>query len=274
MSEAASHGLGSPETDLKDFLLTDIVESIPLRIVVFSGKGGVGKTTVAVNLAHALGQSGRTVGLLDADITGPNVLQMMGINEAARGTGERILPHEKGGVRVISLASMLPANAPVIMRGPMRSKVIEQLLTETEWADTDTLVVDLPPGTGDEVLTIAQRMAPQIGVIVSTPQAVARSDAGRAVGFAKKLQIPRIEMIENMSGFVCPHCGQAIDLFGEGNGPALASQHGVGFLGALPIDPQAPTDGDTGCLIMRDRPESPVAKGIAAFAGRLLESES
>jgi ATP-binding protein involved in chromosome partitioning len=256
-------------SDVQGLLFDDVVSKIPRRLVVFSGKGGVGKTTVAVNLAYALASADRHVGLLDADITGPNVLQMAGVQEAARGTGTRILPHEKRGVRIVSLASMLPQGAPVIWRGPMRSKVIEQFLTETEWKDVDTLVVDLPPGTGDEVLTISQRIAPQIAVIVTTPQEVARMDARRAVNFARKLNIPHIGIVENMSGFSCPHCGQEIALFGSGASVHDAEALGVDHYGTLPMDAEAPREGDAGTPNVLARPDSPLSQSMQAIAALL-----
>ena len=216
------------------------------RIVVFSGKGGVGKTTVAVNLACVLAQRAMRVGLLDADITGPNVLQMMGIREAPRHDANGLLPHERHGVQTVSLASMLSPEAAVIWRGPMRSKAIQQLLNDTDWGDLDLLIVDLPPGTGDEALTIAQEASPQLAIVVTTPQEVALLDARRAITFARKLEIPLIGIVENMSGFVCPSCGTRIDLFGKDGGLLEAKRQGIEFLGAVPIDPAARKAGDSG----------------------------
>jgi len=251
--------------------LSPIVDRIPVRIVVFSGKGGVGKTTVAVNLSYALASRGLAVGLLDADITGPNVPKMTGIDEPPRATGDRLLPHEREGIAVVSLASMLPPDAPVIWRGPMRSKALEQLLDETEWGDLDLLVIDLPPGTGDEVLTIAQRTAPQIALVVTTPQEVALLDARRAINFARKLSIPTVGIVENMSGFVCPHCGKPIDLFGTGGGEREATRQGVSFLGAVPIDPATREAGDRGRPPVLDDPPGPTATAFRAVASRVSE---
>jgi ATP-binding protein involved in chromosome partitioning len=256
------------ETDLR---FPGIVENIPLRIVVFSGKGGVGKTTVAVNLAYALVREGRRAGLLDADITGPNVLQMTGVTEPSRGTGDHILPHEQHGLKIVSLASMLPPGAPVIWRGPMRSKVIEQFLTETQWGDLDVLIVDLPPGTGDEILTISQRIAPQVAVVVTTPQEVARMDARRAVGFAQKLQIPHIGLVENMSGFTCPHCGEAIPLFGAGTTEYEARTLGVEHYGAIPMDVEAPGESDAGTPHVLRRPDGPMSAAITQIIQKIVQ---
>ena len=255
-----------PDQEQAERQLQQTLERIGYRIVVFSGKGGVGKTTVAVNLACSLALGGIRVGLLDADITGPNVPQMIGIDEPPRADGERLLPHERFGVRVVSLASMLPAGAPVIWRGPMRSKALEQLLGETDWGNLDVLIADLPPGTGDEVLTIAQRTSPQMAIVVTTPQEVALLDARRAIGFARKLDVPRIGIVENMSGLVCPHCGDTIDLFGVGGGRREASAQRVEFLGSVPIDQAAREGGDAGRPVVLAHPASPVATAFVGIA--------
>jgi ATP-binding protein involved in chromosome partitioning len=253
-----------------------ISESIVRRIVVFSGKGGVGKTTVAVNLACIFSQGPYKVGLLDADITGPNVLQMMGINEQPESRDEKLLPHERHGVKVVSLASLLPADAAVIWRGPMRSKALEQLLNDTEWGDVDTLIMDLPPGTGDEALTIAQQVKPQLAIVVTTPQEVALLDARRAINFARKLGIPTIAIVENMSGLICPHCGEMIDLFGTDGGKTEATQQNIAFLGKIPIDPAARLAGDQGEPYVLKQPESAIAdsfRHMMANVVGLLQSE-
>jgi len=247
------------------------IERIPVRIVVFSGKGGVGKTTVAVNLACALARTGKRVGLLDADVTGPNVPHMLGIDEPPRADDGRLVPHDRHGVRVVSLASMLPTGAPVIWRGPMRSKALEQLLGETEWGELDVLIADLPPGTGDEVLTIAQRTSPQVAVVVTTPQEVALLDARRALGFAAKLEIPIIGLVENMSGLVCPHCGGSIELFGRGGGEREASERRVAFLGTIPIDPATREGGDAGRPIVLADPDGATSKAFETIASGLEE---
>ena len=249
-----------------------ISDSVANRIVVFSGKGGVGKTTVAVNLACMLGRRSHKVGLLDADITGPNVLQMMGINEDPKSKDEKLLPHESHGIKVVSLASLLPAGAAVIWRGPMRSKALEQLLNDTEWGDMDTLIIDLPPGTGDEALTIAQKVAPQLAIVVTTPQEVALLDARRAISFARKLEIPTIGIVENMSGLVCPHCGGDIDLFGAGGGEREAIRQGITFLGGIPIDPEARQAGDSGNPVVLGQASSSVAQAMGAITAKIEQT--
>ena len=248
------------------------MDRIKHRIVVFSGKGGVGKTTVAVNLAYALANKGKRVGLLDADITGPNVPQMVGITEMAQAEGGMIVPHEKKGIKIVSLASIVPPGAPIIWRGPLRSKAIEQFLGEAEWGKLDVLIGDLPPGTGDEVLTIAQRASPQMAIIVTTPQEVALIDARRAVNMAKKMEIKRIGIVENMSGLICPHCGNRIDLFGTGGGKRDAALLGVRFLGEVPIDPQVRRGADMGQPIVLVNPNAEVSQAFLTIATRIEEA--
>jgi len=249
--------------------IKDAMARIKNRVVVFSGKGGVGKTTLSVNLAYALAKRGTSVGLLDADITGPNVPQMVGLStktEAEQGT---IIPHEKAGVRIISLASIIPPGTPVIWRGPLRSKAIDQLLGETRWGELDFLIIDLPPGTGDEVLTVVQRTSPQMAIVVTTPQEVSLIDARRATNMAKKMGLSEIGIVENMSGLVCPHCGGDIDLFGRKGGERLAEELAVRFLGRIPIDVAVRVGGDTGEPIVLAAPEAIVSLGFCSIAERI-----
>lgn len=249
--------------------IKDAMARIKNRVVVFSGKGGVGKTTLSVNLAYALAKRGTSIGLLDADITGPNVPQMVGLStktEAEQGT---IVPHEKAGVRIISLASIIPLGTPVIWRGPLRSKAIDQLLGETRWGELDFLIIDLPPGTGDEVLTVVQRTSPQMAIVVTTPQEVSLIDARRATNMAKKMGLSEIGIVENMSGLVCPHCGADIDLFGRNGGERLAEELAVRFLGRIPIDVAVRVGGDTGEPIVLAAPEAIVSLGFCSIAERI-----
>jgi len=219
-------------------------------IMVLSGKGGVGKSTVSVNLAYALSSHGYHVGLLDLDMHGPNIPKMLGIEDHKLAIlGERIEPvHVTGMLSVISMAFLLPdTSTPIIWRGPMKMAAINQFLTEVNWGSLDYLVVDLPPGTGDEALTIAQ-IAPNVrgAVIVTTPQDVATLDSRKAAKFIQKLGLPVIGIIENMSGMLCPHCGEAIDIFGKGGGAKIAKELDVPFLGAIPIDIEMRKAGDEG----------------------------
>jgi Mrp family chromosome partitioning ATPase len=219
-------------------------------ILVLSGKGGVGKSTVSVNLAYALSAHGYQVGLLDLDIHGPNIPKMLGIEHHKLTTmGTLIEPvHITGSLSVISMALLLPErDTPVIWRGPMKMTAIQQFLDEVNWGALDFLVVDLPPGTGDEALTITQ-LAPNVrgAVVVTTPQDVATLDSRKAVRFIEKLGLPVLGIIENMSGMTCPHCGGEIDLFGKGGGRKAAEEMNVPFLGCIPLDPEMRKAGDEG----------------------------
>ena len=238
--------------------ISENISKIKHRIAVFSGKGGVGKTTVSVNLSFALQLEGFAVGILDADITGPNVAKMLDIDSDLIIMNEKILPFEKYGAKMISMASMLTNGKPVIWRGPMRSKVINQFLADVDWGELDYLVADLPPGTGDEILTIAQEMKPDYAVIVTTPQEVSIMDAERAINLAKKLEIPFMGVVENMAGLVCPHCSSVIELFGSGGGQKLADEYNIPFLGSIPIDIDARILGDNGKPIVLEKPNCEV----------------
>jgi len=246
-------------------------------ILVLSGKGGVGKSTVSVNLAYALSNHGRKVGLLDLDMHGPNIPKMLGIEQHKLAiAGNKIEPvHVTGKLSVISMAFLIPdTSTPIIWRGPMKMAAIQQFLSEVNWGPLDYLVVDLPPGTGDEALTIAQ-IAPNVrgAVIVTTPQDVATLDARKSVKFVEKLGLPVIGVIENMSGMICPHCGEEIDLFGKGGGKKVAEELGIPFLGSIPIDIEMRKAGDEGrpFIIRRiDSPDSPTWKSVDAVMESLI----
>ena len=244
------------EEELK---IQNTISKIKHRIAVFSGKGGVGKTTVSVNLAYSLQLEGFSTGILDADITGPNVPKMLGIDSDAIVFNESIYPYEKFGVKMISVAGLIKPGQALIWRGPMRSKIISQFLADVDWGELEFLIADLPPGTGDEILTIAQQMKPDYAVIVTTPQDVSIIDAERAIDMAKKLEIPNIGIVENMAGFVCPHCNTKIDLFGAGGGEKLAKDNNVDFLGSVPIDIDVRILSDLGTPIVLKNPSSPVS---------------
>jgi Mrp family chromosome partitioning ATPase len=219
-------------------------------IMVLSGKGGVGKSTVSVNLAYSLSNHGFRVGLLDLDMHGPNIPKMLGIEDhKLTAMGDLIEPvHVTGKLSVMSMAFLLPdTSTPIIWRGPMKMVAIQQFLKEVNWGTLDYLVVDLPPGTGDEALTIAQ-IAPNLSgaVIVTTPQDVATLDARKSVKFIQKLEIPVLGIIENMSGMVCPHCGEELDLFGKGGGKKIAEELNVPYLGSIPLDIDMRKAGDEG----------------------------
>jgi ATP-binding protein involved in chromosome partitioning len=241
------------------------ISKINHRIAVFSGKGGVGKTTVSVNLAFCFQMEGFSTGILDADITGPNVAKVLGINDELIILNKSIIPFQKDNIKMISIAGLIKPGQPVIWRGPMRSKVINQFLADVDWGELDYLIADLPPGTGDEILTIAQKMKPDYALIVTTPQEVSVIDAERAITMAKKLEIPFIGVIENMSGFICPFCKNKIDLFAAGGGKKLAEDYDVQFLGSIPIDINARIFSDKGKSIILEKPDCEVTKSFKSM---------
>lgn len=243
------------------------VEGVRNIIAIASNKGGVGKSTVAVNLAVALAQRGARVGLLDADVTGPNVPIMMGFEAGfmAEGGGG-LATTEKYGVRLVSLGFVLPRLSPVVWRGPMVGTAVRQLLHDIRWGELDYLLIDLPPGTSDASMSMAQE-APISGVvIVSTPADVAWEDAGKAVAMFDKLNVPVFGVIENMSYFVCLHCGERTDIFGHGGGRRAAEELGLEFLGEIPLDLKTREAGDKGVPIVESDPDSPQAQAFFRVA--------
>jgi Mrp family chromosome partitioning ATPase len=244
------------------------------KILVLSGKGGVGKSTVAAGLAVALGARGKRVGLLDVDIHGPSVPRLLGLTDAqVTGTQESINPAVADGIRVMSVGFLLtgPDDA-VIWRGPLKYSLIKQFLKDVEWGSLDYLIVDSPPGTGDEPLAVAQLMDDADGsVIVTTPQLLSVSDVRRSIAFSRKVNLPVLGLVENMSGFVCPHCGERSDLFGAGGGKALAEEVGAPFLGAVPLDPAMVVAGDSGQLGPYLLGEAPGAAAFAGLVDRLVD---
>ncbi|MBV9768999.1 MAG: Mrp/NBP35 family ATP-binding protein [Bryobacterales bacterium] len=215
-------------------------------IAVGSGKGGVGKTTVSVNLAVALSRLGHQVGLLDADVYGPNVPLMMGVRAQPHAIGERIQPLEKDGVRIMSMGFLNPGDKPLVWRGPMLHNIIQQFLRGVDWGRLDYLIVDLPPGTGDVQLSLIQT-APLTGaVVVTTPSEVSLEDARKAIHMFEQVRVPILGLVENMSYLQCPHCGERIDVFSHGGGKKTAANMNVQFLGELPLDPAVRVGGDSG----------------------------
>ncbi|MFO7618112.1 MAG: Mrp/NBP35 family ATP-binding protein [Thermoplasmata archaeon] len=230
-------------------MIDENLREVETIIAVMSGKGGVGKTTVSVNLASNLQANGKSVGILDSDFTGPNVPKMLGMEDAKlNAEGEAIVPAKsKNGISVISTAFLLSdPDSPVIWRGPMKMQVINQFLGQAVWGKLDYLIIDLPPGTGDESLSIAQQIPRASAIIVTTPQDVALLDSRKSVNFARQLNMNVLGIIENMSGMVCPHCGKNIDLFKTGGGERAALDMGVPFLGRIPIYPEMVLSGDSG----------------------------
>jgi ATP-binding protein involved in chromosome partitioning len=245
-------------------------------IAVGSGKGGVGKSTVAVNLALSLAATGARVGLLDADIYGPNVPLMMG----AKGKPDpspsgKILPIRAYGIDMISIAFFLPDdNSPVVWRGPMLTKLLTQFIYDVEWGELDYLIMDMPPGTGDVQLTTAQSLPLTGAVIVSTPQDVALLDAGKALAMFQKLNVPVLGIVENMSSFVCPHCGEATDLFGHGGAQAAAARFQVPFLGEIPLVLAIRLGSDAGQPVTAVHPESAEAQAFARVSKNIAAQVS
>ena len=252
--------------------LKERMGKIKHKIMVMSGKGGVGKTTVAVNLALTLAAKGYEVGIMDADVHGPNVPKMLGIeDERPDVTEEGIVPvFVPPRVKVMSLAFLLQSkDTPVVWRGPLKMGVIKQFLTDVLWGDLDCLIADLPPGTGDEPLSVAQLVSGIDGaIIVTTPQDVALLDSRKSVTFAKKLGIPVIGIIENMSGFKCPKCGETIDLFKTGGGERAAIDMGVPFLGGIPIEVNIVLSGDSGIPFVLEH-ESEAAQSFGAIVDNI-----
>ncbi len=239
-------------------------------IAVASGKGGVGKTTVAVNLALALKQMGNKVGLMDADVYGPNVPVMLGTNEQPKAVDERtIIPVEAYGIKMISMGLLNPGDKPLIWRGPMLHSVIQQFLRSVQWGELDYLIVDLPPGTGDVQLTLIQSVALTGAVIVTTPSIVAIADVRKAVEMFRQVNVEILGVVENMSYFNCPHCQGRIDVFGHGEGQKMAQIFGIAFLGEIEIEPKIRIGGDTGQPVAAQGEQAPGSPSIYAVARKV-----
>jgi len=239
-------------------------------IAVSSGKGGVGKSTVTVNLAVALQQEGYAVGIMDADIYGPNIPMMIGVTKEPVKEGDKITPAEGQGVKVISMGFFVPEDTPVVWRGPMVHGAIQQFFRDVVWGELDYLLIDLPPGTGDVPLTLSQ-LVPLTGAItVTTPQEVALSDVRKGMTMFKKVNVPLLGVVENMSYFVCGHCGERTEIFSFGGGEQAAKKFNVPFLGRIPLDPAIREGGDQGSPIVVGSPESPQSQAIVQIARTLV----
>jgi ATP-binding protein involved in chromosome partitioning len=250
-----------------------ILPDVRFKIAVASGKGGVGKSTVAANLALALERAGRRVGLMDSDIYGPSQQMMMGIDEKPYvNETNQIVPIERYGVKVISLGFLMDVDQPVIWRGPMVMKAVEQFLQDVAWGTLDFLVIDLPPGTGDAQLTLTQKIQLSGAVIVTTPQDVSLIDARKGLAMFQKVNVPVLGIVENMSYYVCPKCGNREEIFKHGGGERTARQLGVPFLGEIPLDPRVTVGGDAGRPIVVGEPASPVTRAYMQIADEILAS--
>ena len=251
----------------------EILEGVKYKIAVASGKGGVGKSTVSTNLSLALRRLGFTVGLLDADIYGPSQQMMLGINGRPQidERDEKIMPMENHGVKTMSLGLITDVDTPVIWRGPMVMKALDQFLTDVKWGNLDFMIIDLPPGTGDAQLTLTQKVPLTGAVIVTTPQDVALIDARKGLAMFRKVNVPVMGIIENMSYFICKHCGEREEIFGHGGGHKTAEMLGVPFLGEVPIDPKVVVGGDSGQPIVVLDPASPAAEAFVACAKQIVQ---
>lgn len=251
----------------------NIAPNIKHFVMISSGKGGVGKSTTSVNLAIALAQSGKSVGLLDADIYGPNIPRMLGIHSERPEVDEaqkKIIPLKNYGLKVMSMGMMTESGQSLIWRGPMIMRAIEQMLSDVAWGELDILVIDMPPGTGDAQLTLAQSVPMSAGIVVTTPQTVALDDSARALDMFNKLNISIAGIIENMSGFVCPKCGEVFEIFGKGGGIELANVNKCEILAEIPIEPSIRESGDLGKPVTFFKPESLGAKEYLNAANKLI----
>lgn len=247
----------------------EMISGVRNIIAVGSGKGGVGKSTVSVGLALALAECGAKVGLLDADIWGPNIPQMLEIQAPPRTEDKRLIPAVGHGIKVISMDFFVDASTPVVWRGPLVGKMVQQFLSDVDWGELDYLVVDLPPGTGDASLTLAQSIPLTGLVVVVTPQGVALADAVKALSMFKRMEVPILGVVENMSYFLCPHCNERTDIFGHGGAREMAEELEIPFLGEIPLDPVIRAGGDVGQPVLVVDPESPLSRAFRDIAGQV-----
>jgi ATP-binding protein involved in chromosome partitioning len=244
-----------------------LVPGVKNIIAVASGKGGVGKSTVSVNLAVALAQAGATVGLLDADITGPNIPLMMGVEgQPTASANNKIVPLERYGVKTISIQFFVPEGQPIVWRGPLVGGAIQQFLRDVDWGELDYLVIDLPPGTSDAQLTLAQAVPISGAVLVTTPQEVSLADVGKALAMFERMSVPVVGLVENMTAFACPHCGELTEIFGRGGGERFAAQHGLDYLGGIPLDITVRQGGDVGVPAVAQREPGPAGQALTAIS--------
>ncbi|MFH1058998.1 MAG: Mrp/NBP35 family ATP-binding protein [Pseudomonadota bacterium] len=266
-------GHGGPDPD-QDARLTDNLARIRFKILVMSGKGGVGKSTVAAYLALGLAARGHSVGLMDVDLHGPSIPRMLGltgharVDEASQGIEPMVTSH---GLKALSVEMLMPdRESSVIWRGPLKIGVIKQFISDVNWGRLDFLVIDSPPGTGDEPLTVAQSVEGALAVVVTTPQEIALADVRKSLDFCRQLEMPVLGVVENMAGLTCPHCGQPVDLLGQGGGQALAERLGLDFLARLPWDPRLVKASDAGRPLDLEQDDSPAAAPYRALVAAVL----
>jgi len=260
--------------DEQDAAVATSLGHIKNKILVMSGKGGVGKTSTSVNLSIALANKGYQVGIIDVDLHGPDVPRMLGLDGAPQvNQNRKLIPLSySDNLKAISIESFTPnKDEAIIWRGPLKFSAIKQFIGDVDWKDLDFLIIDSPPGTGDEPLTVAQTISDAKAVIVTTPQEVALADVRKSINFCKTVKMKIFGLLENMSGFSCPHCSETIDLFGSGGGEKTARQMGIPFLGKIPFDPQMVTCGDTGACYQDAHAESEVTKAYAAVADMMAK---
>jgi len=274
---SCSSSLGSPDLklQLQDQLISTALQRIRYKLFVMSGKGGVGKSSVAVNIAAALAARGFKVGLMDVDIHGPSVPRLLGLTgQLETDRGSMVKPKRyNDNLHVVSMDSLLlDPDQAVLWRGPMKTSAIRQFISDVQWGDLDFLVVDSPPGTGDEPMTVLKLIPEALAVVVTTPQEVSLADVRKAINFLQYAQANILGVVENMSGLACPHCGKQIELFKKGGGKALAEQYGLDFLGAIPLDPTSVVAGDLGTPVVLMDVDSPAKTALLALGDRVAQA--
>jgi len=271
-SSGSELGSASAKTALQDQRITKALERIRYKLFVMSGKGGVGKSSISVNIAAALAARGFKVGLMDVDIHGPSVPRLLGLSgQLETGKGSMVKPMRfSDNLHVVSMESLLlDPDQAVLWRGPMKTSAIRQFIADVEWGELDFLVVDSPPGTGDEPMTVLKLIPEALAVVVTTPQEVSLADVRKAINFLQYAQANILGVVENMSGLACPHCGKDIDLFKKGGGRVLAEQYGLEFLGAIPLDPASVVAGDLGTPVVLLEGASPAKEALLALGERV-----
>lgn len=256
----------------QDAAVEKTLSHIKHKLIVMSGKGGVGKTSTSINLAIALANKGHRVGIMDVDLHGPDVPRMLGLKGMLDlSSSKKLEPMQRmENLKVVSIESLtMSKDDAIIWRGPIKYSAIKQFIGDVEWGDLDFLIIDSPPGTGDEPLTIAQTIQDAKAIIVTTPQEVSLADVRKSISFCKTVKMDIFGMIENMSGFVCPHCGETVDIFGSGGGERTAAAASIPFLGRIPMDPKVVSCGDDGCSIQEKYADSEAAKAISRIADRV-----